>query len=153
MSTLRTVAGWLFAQAVMFIVALAGLVVLIPFCLAHSWETKERSLKDNRPIDRWSWLLLDAFYGNPEDGVSGKQALVYGDQPYKPSTLTGLKGWLFDSWRAYSWSALRNSADALKYHYARSGVGRIVITIKAGYQQENGYNVPVGSFNLERQPP
>jgi hypothetical protein len=160
MSTLRTVGGWLFAQAVMFLVALLGLVVLIPFCLAHSWELKERSIKDNRPIDRWSWLLLDAFYGNPEDGVSGSQALVYGSQPYMPTPVWAVsspwqktRAWLFASWRAYSWSALRNSADALKYHYARRGVGMVVITLKAGYQQENGYNVPVGSLNVERQPP
>jgi hypothetical protein len=100
------------------IAPLVGLVVLIPFCLAQAWEP---CLSSGGPwpvhdIDRWKWAPLNRVYANPEDGVSGAYALVWEKGtgrrvPYKaPFTQ-------WAPWRAYCWSAWRNSADQLKYTY------------------------------------
>lgn len=162
-----------FAQLVQFIAAFAGLLVLIPFCLAHAWtaggEPKLRgpdnyrllqvfSIKDGRPIDIWKWRrlnLLNRVYGNPEDGVSGLYALVRGDQRYIPYFYVNpVLNWLHLAWCAYCWSALRNSCDNLKYVFAVPGaplkqwsfrLGKWAVSGKMGYQMENGYNVPVFS--------
>jgi hypothetical protein len=67
---------------------------------------------NGREIDTWNWNWLNAWFGNPEDGVSGKTALVWDDSGhlviYNP---TGSR------WSAYCWSAWRNSSDALKYKF------------------------------------
>ncbi len=96
------------------IAPLTGLVVLIPFCLAQAWEPC-MSTEGPWPvhqIDRWKWAPLNRVYGNPEDGVSGKYALIWvgGKRvPYMPNA--------WAPWRAYCWSAWRNTADQLKYTY------------------------------------
>lgn len=143
-------------QLAMLATTVAGWFLLIPFCLTQAWETTypvddradkvSKSIKDGRTIDRWS-APLNYVYGNPEDGVSGQQARVwdpYGTlQPYMP----GVPDW----WRAYCWSALRNSCDNLKYVFA-DPKGPLVTfklfgrTAKIGWQMENGYNVPVLSL-------
>ena len=95
-----------------------GYILLIPFCLAQSWETCESTYnpfgREPRPVDRWKWTPLNSVYGNPEDGVSGQQALVWNS--------TGTARVLYQSpftqwapWKAYCWSAWRNSTDQLKY--------------------------------------
>lgn len=61
-------------------------------------------------IDRWSWKWLNFAWGNKADGVSGRYAILNDGSPYKPGANP--------AWRAYSWSALRNSADGLKYEFA-----------------------------------
>jgi hypothetical protein len=129
----------------------AGLVVLAPACYLHAW-TEPDTLSINsaplgRKVDRWRWGWLNAVWGNPEDGVSGQQALiwVHGRQrPYLP----GVK----PAWRAYRWSALRNSSDRMKYRfpwakgpfYQRQFAlfGRRLL-FKAGWQRESGLSVVV----------
>lgn len=125
-------------QAVQLLAMVLGWVVLIPVCLAKAWKPGEKSIKDWREIDLWKWEWLNYFCGNPEDGVSGGQALINGNQPYMPNA------W-FDAWRAYCWSAWRNSCDNLKYVFSIPGNGpmKYVGPFKFGYQTENGYNVPV----------
>ena len=92
------------------IVTIAGWFVLIPFCLLRAWRSTATSIDpDYRAIDVWSWDWLNGVYGNPEDGVSGAQAIVNG-QPYMPTANS--------IWRAYCWSAWRNSANGLKYRFA-----------------------------------
>lgn len=152
---MRTTVAWIWFAIVQLVCAVAwgvGLFLLIPFCLLHAWTKPDRkSIKDDRQIDRW--YLINFVAGNPEDGASGQQALINGDQPYMPSTLTNpaLK-WLYDAWRAYRWSALRNSADGLKYLFAwKAGPYKEWTytlfgkqrTAKVGWQLENGFNVPV----------
>jgi len=97
--------------------ALAGIVALAPFCYLHAWtlSTLDGSNKDGRPIDHWNTSWLRVIYDNPEDGVSGQQALIWNStgtalMPYLPKAST--------AWRAYRWSAIRNSADGLKYLFA-----------------------------------
>jgi len=132
---------------------LVGLVVLIPFCLVQGWEPIMHPRSPNNAydhIDRWKWQPLNWVYGNPEDGVSGERALIWdnGKQvSYMPNA--------WAPWRAYCWSALRNSADNLKYVFAWDK-GPLVKkdytifgkqrTFRAGWQLENGINVPVLSI-------
>lgn len=140
--------AWLWFAAVQLISLVAtvvGWIVLIPFCLGRLWllDMQAKSIKDGRFIDTWDLPFIQAIYGNPEDGVSGAQALINGSEPYMP-----------DAWpplRAYCWSALRNSCDNLKYVFAwKDGpfkqwtfFGR---PQHAGWQMENGFNVPVISL-------
>lgn len=94
-----------------------GWIVLLPFCLARAWKacpaTAAGPIPLPRIVDRWSWEPLNKIYGNPEDGVSGKAALVwYWDGtnehlvPYWPAAPAD---WI----RAYAWSAWRNSTNQL----------------------------------------
>jgi hypothetical protein len=75
---------------------------------------------NGRPIDTWDWQWLNAWFGNPEDGVSGQNALVWGDgvnAPYGQLYIYNATG---SRWKAYCWSAWRNSVDALKYVFPQS---------------------------------
>jgi hypothetical protein len=131
-------------QLVMLAATVLGWFLLIPFCLLQFWELEPQgSIKDDRSIDVWKWVWLNKIYGNPEDGVSGTQALINGTQPYLPTSNP--------KWRAYRWSALRNSCDNLKYVFACSSCPLKRGTIfgrpyKIGWQEENGYKVPVISW-------
>jgi hypothetical protein len=114
------VIGWLIfvcAQLVMLAAQLVGLVLLIPFCLAQDWTLDQHSVKDGRPVDRWTFGPLNYVYGNPEDGVSGQTALIWDNAghlvPYMPGA--------WAPWRAYCWSAWRNSSDNLKYVFHWEG--------------------------------
>lgn len=106
----------------------------------------ERSIKDKRAIDRWSWRPLNVLYGNPEDGVSGQYALIWVNSvlsPYMPHASA--------AWRAYCWSAWRNSCDNLKYIFAWKAGPFAQWTLfgrqqHIGWKLENGYNVPVISL-------
>lgn len=100
-------------QLVMLLATIVGWVLLIPICLAQAWH-KDFSVSD-RVIDVWPYVWMNKIYGNPEDGVSGQQALVWNAEgtakvPYMPGA--------WAPWRAYCWSAWRNSADNLKYVFA-----------------------------------
>jgi hypothetical protein len=163
------VLGWLWYIVVQLIMAffmVLGWLLLIPFCLAHAWEAPSRhrvSIKDNRPIDIWRWRPLNKVYGNPEDGVSGQQAIVWdpagtAQVPYMPLPAFALRlwtlaplnwqarifVWLLDAWRAYCWSAWRNSSDGLKYLFAWSrGPQATIRGYKIGWWEENGKKVPL----------
>ncbi len=136
--------GWLWyitAQLVTAFFEVVGWFLLIPFCLAHAWKPSPYpSIKDGaRKIDRWSWEPLNAIYGNPDDGVSGQCALIgpTASDPYLPKASA--------AWRAYCWSALRNSCDQLKYLFAwPNGPQALAFgKIKLGWWEENGYKVLV----------
>lgn len=133
---------WVTVQFIMGMFTVLGWFLLLPFCIARAWYLSpivQGSLKDGRQIDRWSWGLLNKVYGNPEDGVSGRFALIWrnGVQvPYMPNA----PAW----WRAYCWSAWRNSCDSLKYRFAWwKGPQATVFGHKIGWWEENGYKVPV----------
>lgn len=128
-------------QLVQLIAAALGLVMLALPCALQAWNTSpDKSIKDGvRVVDEWSWPL-NVVYGNPEDGVSGQTALVWVDgvlAPYLPTA--------GPRWRAYKWSALRNSVDGLKYVFAVPGVGplKTAFGFRFGWQVENGFNVPI----------
>ena len=110
---MRTIPAWIWfalVQAVSLLAMVLGWILLIPFCLAQAWRESAISNKDGRSIDIWSWKPLNLLYGNPEDGVSGQAALIWVNGAlsiYKPNA--------WAPWRAYCWSAWRNSADNLKY--------------------------------------
>lgn len=96
---------------------LFGLLVLMPVgwvvvgaaCIFKAWKfpyaTSIKPLPNRRLVDGWSWPI-NALYGNPEDGVSGVDALgpswlgAYNPQGYR--------------WRAFLWN-LRNWASGFNY--------------------------------------
>lgn len=104
-------------QLVSLAATLLGLLLLIPFCLAQAWVETESTLWKGRVVDRWSWAPLNYLFGNPEDGVSGQRALVWLNGTTQGRYLPEAS----PAWRAYSWSALRNSSDNLKYVFAWKG--------------------------------
>lgn len=116
---MTSVAGWTYfaiVQIVSIVFTAIGWILLIPFCVAQAWTVDAISTKDGRPIDRWNWRTLGRIYGNPEDGVSGQTALVWDNGQlvfYLPHSAS--------SWRAYRWSAIRNSCDNLKYVFQWQG--------------------------------
>jgi len=131
-------------ELIMLAAEILGWVILVPFCLRRDWLLDAKSINDARPVDRWRWAPLNWVYGNPEDGVSGSTALVWspagaGLVPYMPDA----PAW----WRAYCWSAWRNSTDNLKYVFSW-GRGPYLKTrwFQAGWKLENGRNVPVLSL-------
>jgi hypothetical protein len=156
-------------QLVMLAATVLGWLLLIPFCLLQAWSTQHGglkfvSIKNKRSIDRWIWQPLNYVYGNPEDGVSGQQAVIWKDDlpfPYMPLPdwlqrfqeipTRRFLAWIYPAWRAYVWSGWRNSADNLKYVFScescplKTGtfLGR---PYKIGWQEENGYKVPVISW-------
>lgn len=116
----------------------AGWVILIPFCLAHSWEPTTSTInpfsRPPRPISQWKtrWPKVTAFlnakFCNREDGCSGAEALIWAQVydvktdtlgpervPYMPDAAkpAWLSQWLWAAWRAYCWSAWRNSTNEL----------------------------------------
>jgi hypothetical protein len=132
-------------QLIQLVATILGWFFLLPFCILKAWKLNAVSIKDSRPIDSWTWSLLNTVYGNPEDGVSGSQAVVYTNGipgPYGASIRSA-------AYRAYLWSALRNSCDNLKYLFSYSkGPLKVILLwggwgIKLGWQMENGFNVPV----------
>jgi hypothetical protein len=146
---MRSTFHWLLfagAMAVQTVAMIAGWFVLIPFCLARAWTPCHSDFVPQRVIDCWSWEPLNWIYGQPEDGVSGLRAIVHGGA-YMPGANA--------AWRAYCWSALRNSCDMLKYVFAWRGAGpapfvQVRYTIRGraqdlhmGWQLENGHYVPV----------
>lgn len=138
--------GWVwysFVQLIMLVAMVDGWFLLIPFCLARAWVADAVSIKDGRTIDVWRWRPLNVVYGNREDGVSGIYARIgpTGSAPYMP----GARDW----WRAYCWSAWRNSCDNLKYEFAwNNGPYAEWLSpwgkrFRFGWFPENGLKVPV----------
>jgi hypothetical protein len=129
-------------QIVQLAATVAGFVILVPFCAFKLWvPSPHPSIRDGKPIDQWAWGPLNYVYGNPEDGVSGVHA------GYMPTANS--------RWRAYCWSALRNSCDNLKYVFAAPTpdyrIGTYTVFGKKqqwmfGWKPENGFNVPVCHF-------
>lgn len=163
------VLGWVvFAgvQLVMLAARVVGIFVLPWPCLLHAWRPAASRYGPPRQVDEWSWGWLNPWAGNWEDGVTGQLAKIWGSGA-EEGTLVGylpagrwsarsrVVRWLHDSWRAYLWSAWRNSADNLKYFFAweqgpflevgYSVLGRARV-LKLGWQSETGVRVPVLSL-------
>ena len=97
-----------------------GLVVLAWPCFRRHWALAGVSNKtwpapyealNGRRIDgftcRWKWF--QRCFHNPEDGDSGQTALIWVNGALQIYNPTGSR------WKAYCWSAWRNSVDGLKY--------------------------------------
>lgn len=106
-------------QLVMWWATFIGWFLLIVPCCKQAWIVDATSIADSLEpratlISRWAWRWLNFAWGNPHEGVSGKEALIrdaQGNQhPYLPDSNA--------AWRAWSWCAWRNSCDALKYEFA-----------------------------------
>lgn len=141
-----SILGWVWyvvVQLIMTVCMIIGWLLLIPFCIfwLQSTNADAKSIADGRVIDAWAWRPLNKVYGNPEDGVTGIYALVWNDVgqvrvPYMPNAPT----W----WRAYCWSAWRNSCGGLKYVFAwRAGPQATLWGHKIGWWEENNEKVPV----------
>lgn len=103
-------------QLISLVAMVLGWFLLIPFCLAQAWKPAISTMDPTRAIDVWQWGPLNLMFGNPEDGVSGARALIWRNGarvPYMPNS--------WAPWRAYLWSAWRNSCDNLKYVFAWKG--------------------------------
>jgi hypothetical protein len=146
-------------QLIMLLATVVGWFLLIPFCLALRGNRPTvvgiGKLADGRPraIDVWPVKAIDAIYGNKEDGVSGRYALVWGSDGRQHGYVPPGPEWLAKriAWSAYCWSAWRNSADNLKYVFADPKGPLVTFKLfgrscKIGWQQENGFNVPVLSL-------
>jgi hypothetical protein len=131
-------------QLIMLVATVVGWFTLWLPAVLRAWTSPYPStISPTKMCDRWTWPI-NFVYGNPEEGVSGKCAKLIGGADYMP----GAQDW----WRAYLWSAWRNSADNLKYVFAwQNGpfktwtytlLGK-TRTAKAGWQLENGIKVPV----------
>jgi hypothetical protein len=145
--------AWLWfavVQLVSLIAMVAGWLILIVPCALQAWHDVPSQFDPTRQVDAWSWPI-NAVYGNPEDGVSGQHALVWDDSGHKVAYMPGSN----PVWRAYCWSAWRNSTDNLKYVFAWAGGPFVKAdytifgktrTFRAGWQVENGIKVPVISL-------
>ncbi len=153
------------AQLAMMVATVVGWVVLILPCLLRAWELSPiPSINDGRKIDQWKWKWLRWAWDNPEDGVSGRMALVWAGsarEPYYPSKSVPWYDWA--PWRAYMWSAWRNSANMLKYRYGyqlrtpgpvgpyRAGTFQVLgvhFVYAIGYKVENSdWVVPVAGIH------
>jgi hypothetical protein len=117
--------GYYLGQVPQFGAALLGVIPIAVACYFRAygfhgatsnkvWPAPYQHF-NGRPIDTWCWDWMNAWWGNPEDGVSGTQALVWKDAStlvyYNPTN---------SRWKAFVWSAWRNSADALKYRFPQA---------------------------------
>lgn len=113
--------GFYLGQVPQLLLVPVGLVLLAWPCFSRAWGL--HGVKSNkvwqpphdclngRPIDSWDWDWLNKWFGNPEDGVSGQTALIWNGTTLVTYNPDGSR------WKAYVWSAWRNSVDALKYKF------------------------------------
>jgi hypothetical protein len=95
-----------------------GFIVLLPACLLHLWTEPNyisiKPLAGRVLVDEWSLPLLNKWYGNSEDGVSGQQAIVYDDAGHLVPYASTFPSWVPKWAIAYAWSAWRNGANNIK---------------------------------------
>lgn len=117
--------GYYLGQIPQLALVPVGWVLLAIPCYLHLWGNHGKVSNkvwpepwahlNGRAIDSWDWEWLNKWFGNPEDGVSGYTALIWGKNGelviYNP---TGSR------WKAFVWSGWRNSVDALKYRFPQS---------------------------------
>lgn len=112
----------------LIVVAVAlGFPVLLVSCALRAW-TKSPTFPSIKPwpwaenqgpyrplVDEWRWELLNKWYGNSEDGVSGAQAWIWENGVVGPvAYYSTFPSWVPQWVKAYCWSAWRNSANNLK---------------------------------------
>lgn len=139
-------------QLVNILARVVGWFVLPRLCNAQAWHDVPSTLEPGRTIDAWNSPIVEAVYGNKEDGGSGKHALIWYTPPGGAPVEVPYMPDASPSWRARCWQE-RNSAANLKYVFAREDgpfktgtwlFGRR--TYKFGWQREKGIKVPVFSL-------
>lgn len=106
--------GWIWyagAQLIGIVWLILGIFIIGAASACKAWTDPPdaKSLKplpDRMVVDRWKWPI-NGIYGNPEDGVSGRQA--YGPTWAGPFNASGSR------WYAFEWSGLRNWANNWAY--------------------------------------
>lgn len=97
-----------FVQLVALIAMIIGWFLLIVPCALRAWTPVEEIYEPDWAVELglpkstiriWSWGWLNYIWGNDEDGVSGTNK-------FNPTD---------SKWRAYVWSAWRNSANNLRF--------------------------------------
>ena len=103
-----------------------GFIVLLPACLFKAWgdptfpsikpwPSGTENVGPYRPkVDEWSIPLLNKWYGNSEDGVSGERAWVWDSTNKLVPYYSTFPAWVPQWAKAYAWSAWRNNANNLK---------------------------------------
>jgi hypothetical protein len=93
---------------------LLGYAIIPFFCLAQYWTASISTAGPYKPhaIDRWRATWLNTIYGNPEDGVSGRFAIIWGSGPNLGVRVPYMQG-RNPVWRACCWN-YRNMANQLK---------------------------------------
>lgn len=110
-----------------------GFFVLLPATLFHMWTGPTfPSIKPcpdgsatiggygcvtgpaRRYVDEWSLEILNKWYGNSEDGVSGKYAYIWDANNNLVPYYSTFPSWMPQWAMAYAWSAWRNNANNLK---------------------------------------
>jgi hypothetical protein len=103
--------GWVYLaliQIIAFVLASLGIVVLIPFSIAHAWAPR-KSREYPYSIMAWSLNWFDRIYGNEEDGIDGTRGYQKdaGGLLYQRSWIERTQHW--PAWlQVYWWSAWRN---------------------------------------------
>jgi hypothetical protein len=95
---------WPLYLAVFLVLAIIGLVLLLPLSLLKAWRWRfTRVFPDLREVSAWRGGWLTWVWGNEEDGVTGPDWWL--------RRTKGSKAWLV----AYRWSALRNPVNNLRF--------------------------------------
>lgn len=110
----------------------AGWVILLPMAAFKLWHVSESLHYPGRMITAWNCRWIDMVWGNAEDGVTGA--------PFYMKRIPN------ERWRAYMWSAWRNSTNNMRWGGTLKGgpffrhVGKKWI-FQAGYRPDNGWPV------------
>jgi hypothetical protein len=102
--------GWAWfvvVELICFIAMVVGWFLLIPFAAGRRWYWRCSEHYPLRIIAVWNWNWVDKVWGNSEDGVTGAEFYV--------------KRIGNERWRAYCWSAWRNSSNNLRWVFAWPG--------------------------------
>lgn len=119
--------GWIrfaLVQFVSFILMVIGWVLLFPLCLTKAWVPVESRYWPLKIVTAWRWEWVQSIWGNWEDGVTGVGTTAGVYLPNAP-----------DWWRAYMWSAWRNSTNNLRFvfrWYGKDGAPFFYWQNKAG---------------------
>lgn len=101
-------ASWARFIVIQLIAAIAmavGWVLLFFLSYARGWRHGYSTEFEDRIVTVWKWKAIDAIWGNAEDGVVGPPW-------YNPNE---------SAWKAYLWSAWRNSANNLRWRFSWIG--------------------------------
>jgi hypothetical protein len=96
--------AFLAAQNVAALAMVVGWVLLLPWAARRAWVFGSSSHYPGKIVTRWDANWLQAVWGNWEDGVTGVGTSKGEYLPFAS-----------DWWRAYMWSAWRNSANNLRF--------------------------------------
>lgn len=103
-NAIRITGGWLYWLAYQLLalqLTAFGIVIVGVLAYFRAWRTRESRLPAfrGRTVTAWRFEPLTTLFGNDEDGVTGPDWYLPDADP---------------RWRAFVWSALRNSANGMR---------------------------------------